>query len=161
MPRLLIQAASSAALTWFFSVLLLRHRGSGAVIKEEIRDTQWSKEGTPVVGGIAFTLRPGHHPLRSPPHRPADLHPAGDDSHLLSHRLCRRPRQGTLGLIRWLALLTKLALQAVGAALVARSSRAHPIWIPLSPCRSARSSWALPTTHLRSSTSSTSSMRST
>lgn len=119
MPRLLIQAASSAALTWFFSLLLLRRRGSGAVIKEELRDTQWSKEGTPVVGGIAFTLAALVTTLFDP---------------LLTDPLIYIPLVTILifSLIGFaddrakarsassdgLHSLTKLALQAVGAALV-------------------------------------------
>lgn len=56
MPRLITLALASATLTLILSVLLIKHHRGGAIIKEELLDTQWNKRGTPVVGGIAFSL---------------------------------------------------------------------------------------------------------
>ncbi len=56
MPRLILLFFFSAAVTWVLSRLLLRGHNSGAIIKDELLATQKEKEGTPVVGGIAFGL---------------------------------------------------------------------------------------------------------
>lgn len=56
MPSIALRAVSSAFVCWLLSLWLLKSRRGGAVIKDELLQTQRPKQGTPVVGGIAFSL---------------------------------------------------------------------------------------------------------